>query len=361
MSEPQKFEPWMGRYVTEWGAELWKEHQRRQGLKRGDGSLLGGRTVARMTGLGRNRSYRLAAYIRENGPFEPRPGYQVGLERETPRHIDEPIEDLLDRCEDAFSRKSSKADKEVVVKVREQEPFGVLVLGDPHLGDDGCDIRLLRQHVELIQNTPGLYGACVGDWRNNWVGRLVEQYAHQSTTRGDTIRLMEWLMGSIEWAWVIMGNHDHWRDGAELWPFLLRECRHVASGQYDVKLRLETPGCDPIRIWCRHDFPGRSQFHPVHGAIKALWKHDYPADLYVQGHRHTHGCMSIERAGRRINLAVVGSYKREDSYARQLGYEPDDFGQAYMLVVNPWASGESRLFGTFDVETGVKLLGLMRE
>lgn len=361
----QRFESWMQPFLTEWGPELWDEYQRRQageGFNRhGSRSrVIGGAWTARQVGVGERRGKKLARYVMQHGPFPRHPGRQSGLERITPRKVDGPIEDLLDRCQDAYARKAARADKEVAVKVRESKPFGVLVLGDPHLGDDGCDIGMLREHVELIQNTPGLFGACVGDWRNNWVGRLVAEYAHSSTSRGDTIRLMEWLMSSVQWAWVIMGNHDHWNNGAELWAQLLKGCNHEASGQYDVKLRLETEGCEPIRIWCRHDFPGRSQFHPTHGAIKALWKTDYPADLYIQGHRHTHGSMSLERAGRMINLAVVGTYKREDNYARQLGYEPDESGQAYLVILDPWADGISRVFGTFDIRTGVEMLNVMR-
>ncbi len=366
MSTPRgdgTYQPWMQAYLDEYGGAFLDELERREM----DGAPnrhvdLGRGWVASLTGLGSNRAARLKSYVNANrDSLHRRPVMQSGLQRETPRHVDEPIEDLLDRCEDHFSRKWARRDREVVVTVRERSPFGVLVLGDPHLGDDGCDIRLLRQHVELIQSTPGMYGACVGDWRNNWVGRLVEQYAHQSTTRGDTIRLVEWLMSSVQWAWVIMGNHDHWNNGAELWSYLLRECRHEASGQYDVKLRLETPGQDPIRIWCRHDFKGSSMYHKVQGQLRAVRESDYPADVLIAGHRHTWEEHRTERAGRVITMAQVGSYKRADDYAAQLQFEPDDHGQAYLLILDPWASGMSRVYGTFDLGRGLDLLRMLRQ
>jgi len=358
----------MGPYLLDHGAELWATYQDRQAgrfqRRANRARTIGERTVGAVTGLGSRRSKRLARFIMEHGPppfdgSEPHP-VQAGLQRVTPEPEPEPIQDLLERREGAFRRKWDRRDREVVVKVRESKPFGVLVMGDPHLDADGCDIALLRRHVELTQSTPGLYGACVGDFTNNWVGRLVREYANQTSSREDAMRLLQWFLSSVDWAWLVMGNHDHWRDGAELWPLLLQRAQVAVSGAYDVKLRLEAEGCAPVRLWCRHAFKGHSMYHKVHGLLRAMRESDYPADVYLQGHHHSWGDMRGERAGRCWTVCQVGTYKRVDSYAASLGYEPDDHGQAYLLIIDPWASGLRRVFGTFDVDSGLELLAERR-
>jgi hypothetical protein len=362
MNEYIGHEKWMDEYIGNGTAgtlyDIYKERQSGGHPHR----TIGERTVREVTGLGQKRGSRLARYVMEEGAnlfgdFDP-----DGLQRVTPHNEDEPIEELLDRREGAFERKWRSRNQEVVVKVHETKPFGILVMGDAHIDSDGCDIGLLRKHVKIIQDTDGMYGAQVGDFHNNWVGRLVEQYAHQSSTRAEAIRLVEWYLSSVEWAWINLGNHcGQWRDGAELMPLLLRSANVAAVGKHDVKLRLEADGCEPIRIWSRHQFRGRSMYHKVQGLLRAIRENDYPADVYLQGHHHSFGDMRGERASGKVwTVCQVGTYKKADDYADQLGYEPDDNGQAYLLILNPWAQGISRVFGTFDIENGVRYLAHLR-
>src|SRR3546814_1021767 len=54
------------------------------------------------------------------------------------------------------------------------KPYGIIAFGDTHLDDDGANIPLLRQHLE-IASRPGVYGLNIGDSTNNWVGRSEER------------------------------------------------------------------------------------------------------------------------------------------------------------------------------------------
>jgi len=87
-------------------------------------------------------------------------------------------EELLASRRTAYARKRTavEARQLVPITVHLDGPVGIMHGGDPHLDDDGTDVALIERHVALVQATPGLLGANVGDYSNNWVGRLAHLY-----------------------------------------------------------------------------------------------------------------------------------------------------------------------------------------
>src|SRR5690606_30050158 len=92
----------------------------------------------------------------------------------------------------------------IPIRVREDKPIGILLFGDPHLDDDGTDINLVRHHVGLCGD--GIYGASIGDYQNNWVGRLTALYGRHGTTAIESWVLAEWFFASVPWLFLISGN-----------------------------------------------------------------------------------------------------------------------------------------------------------
>src|SRR5262245_62106485 len=82
--------------------------------------------------------------------------------------------ELLERRTQDFHRKARAAEARrlIPIKVTVDGPIGVALFGDPHVDDDGTDIAKLQRDVETINRTPGLFAGNVGDYRNNWIGRL---------------------------------------------------------------------------------------------------------------------------------------------------------------------------------------------
>lgn len=275
-----------------------------------------------------------------------------------------PVELIADRKRRYNRRRSTRVD-EAVVRLPVRGPFGLLLKGDPHVDDDGTDWNLLERHIELVRTIPSLYAFCVGDLQNNWVGRLARLYAHQSTTSAEAWALLEYYIDSMrgKWAGIVGGNHDHWSGDGDPLQWILKHAKMPAEGKHEVKIAFETlDGCEPIRLWGRHDFPGRSQWNKTHGQGKAALMRSYRADLYVSGHRHTWGTHSEPRDDGSVWHALqIGSYKFMDSYAEQLGFAETVGGAAMLCVCDPRRSGGGRVQVFEDVELGAQVLRLLRE
>lgn len=119
-------------------------------------------------------------------------------------------DELLKRRASQFARKhaAKEARQLMPVTVKTDGPIGVAHFGDPHIDDDGTDIAALQAHVALCNRTDGLFAACVGDYSNNWVGRLARLYGEQSVSAREAWVLVEWLIGATDWLYLVGGNHD---------------------------------------------------------------------------------------------------------------------------------------------------------
>lgn len=101
-----------------------------------------------------------------------------------------------------------KARRLIQVDIKIDGPIGIWHAGDPHCDDDGTDILSLEAHCDLVNKTPGMFAANVGDTTNNWVGRLAHLYGQQSTSAKQAWRLAEWFVTKVDWLYMLGGNHD---------------------------------------------------------------------------------------------------------------------------------------------------------
>lgn len=135
-----------------------------------------------------------------------------GFEIELPPSPDISAEELIARRIDDFNRvkEYEEGRKLIHVDVKMSGPIGILHFGDPHVDDDGCDWPMLKHHVELVDRTPGLFAANVGDTRNNWVGRLARLFGSQGTSAKHALILAKWFVAALkgQWLYMVGGNHD---------------------------------------------------------------------------------------------------------------------------------------------------------
>ena len=308
-------------------------------------------TDAEMQALGESQGWNIAAMAREvgrahSGAFE-RHARRVKSGRSAPSDApvliappspDLPIAELVAarKRRFEFKAKHEEARKLIPVQFAKREPIGILHFGDPHIDDDGTDIALLESHARLVRETPGLYGANVGDTTNNWVGRLAKLYAQQGTTASDGWRLAEWFIEEVrDWAYMVGGNHDAWSGAGDPMKWIAGQVGAFYQDS-EVRIALRFPGSAEVRVNCRHDFNGQSQWNPAHGPMKAalLGVRDH---LLIAGHKHmsAYGIVKDPDAGIACHAVLVASYKVFDRYAREKNLRDQALGPACLTVIDP--------------------------
>lgn len=272
------------------------------------------------------------------------------------------IDELLAFREAEFNRRrdAEEAIKLLPMQVRSDEPMGLVLFGDPHLDDSGCDIRQVRHDVETIRDTPGLYGACIGDVTNNWVGRLAGLYGAQGTTAAQAWMLAEWFVTSTSWLFMVAGNHDLWSGKGDPLKWFTRHAKtpYLAHG---VRIALRFPGGREVRINARHTHKGHSQYHGTHGALRKSLFGDRD-HVYVSGHIHESSYMLRPGPNCSIfhHLIQLGAYKRYDDFAQQIDAIDRNGFPSGTIVIRP-DQDERRLVTFFaDVAEAAEYLTWLR-
>ena len=248
------------------------------------------------------------------------------------------------------------------VAVTQSGPLALVWFGDPHLGNNGCNVPLLRRDVELVAKTPHTFGANLGDTVDNWGGTLTRLYAENDVSRQTERTLARWFLqeSGIRWAVWLEGNHCTM---SEAFSVYLRSinCSEVPMMNWRAKFSLEFPNGKSVRIDAAHDHKGHSIWNDLHGQERAAFM-DEPADLYIAGHRHSWGVKYKELGdGRVVTLARARGYKWIDDFAIRHGYAQQQCGASVVTVVNPDSKSPSGLITAFaDVEEGLGYLGWLR-
>ena len=297
----------------------------------------------------------------------------MGLEAAAAKPFDvEPLpselptaDELLARRSKQFARKKDAIDARslIPVTVKREGPVGIVHMGDPHVDDDGTDIDTLRRHVDVINKTDGLFGANVGDFSNNWVGRLARLYGEQTTSAGEAWVLVEWLIRSVRWLYLVGGNHDLWSGAGDPIQWMAKAAR-VNYEAHGMRLGLTFPNGRTIRVNARHDFAGRSMWNPAHGPAKAA-QMGWRDHVLVCGHMHVSGYNVLRdpSSGLISHALRVGSYKTFDRYAEEKGLPNQTFTVAPVTVIRPqFSDDDPRLVTVFlDPETGADFLTWLRK
>ena len=223
----------------------------------------------------------------------------------------------------------------IPVAVPDARPIGLLLVGDPHVDDDGCDIAQLEHDLTTVGKTPGFFAGHIGDLTNNWVGRLARLYAHQATTAAEAVRLTEWMLGLCPTLFLVGGNHDVWNAGMDVLTFIARQGTVAHTQAHGARLALNWGDGAQMRLHARHDFPGRSQYSSTHGMKRELlWGHrDH---ILVAGHTHVDEARcepSLE--GDAHWLFRVSGYKVLDDYANANRFRPQRLAPSVAVVLEP--------------------------
>lgn len=236
--------------------------------------------------------------------------------------------------------------EERVIHVNGDEPIGLGVMGDPHLDDDGCDLRLMCRWLDVWRELPRVQGINVGDTVNGWAGKLSRLYKNQSTTEVEAFERSAWFASACRWLAWVHGNHDHWGQNGLILRWILAHpnSRVKVVADHGARICMEWPSGEKFRIYVRHTFKGHSQWNPAHGLVKAALMPEYRADVYIDGHKHdwVEVCQP-RRDGTAFHAIRVRGFKRFDAYGDSLGFVDHPMNEACLLMVYPWIKGRGRV------------------
>jgi hypothetical protein len=242
-------------------------------------------------------------------------------------------------------------------------PFGVMHMGDPHVDDNGTDIAVLEQHVAVCNRTEALFAANVGDYANNWVGRLARLYGEQSVSAAEAWVLVEWLIRSTHWLYLIGGNHDLWAGSGDPVKWFARQANSLYE-HHGARLALRTPSGRAFRVNARHDFKGHSQWNTAHGPAKAA-QMGWRDHVLTCGHTHVSGYQLVKdpATGLISHALRVASYKTHDRYADEQGLPNQNIFVAPVTIFDArFADDDPRaVVVLFDPEEGADYLTWKRK
>lgn len=276
-----------------------------------------------------------------------------------------PTEEIIARRKREFGLKKAAEDARRLINVRIKidGPVALSHLGDPHVDDPGTDIIALERDLNTIKATKGMFGCNVGDNQNNWVGRLARLYSEQSTSAAEAWKLTEWLITSVDWLYLIDGNHDLWSGSGDplRWMTKSRKGVHESHG---ARINLIFPNGKQVRVNARHDFPGHSMWNTAHGPSKAA-QMGWRDHVLTCGHKHTSGyaLLKCPASGLISHALRVAGYKIFDRYAKELGLPNQNVSPASVTIIDPTREDDDpKLITTIhDVEEGAEFLTFKRK
>lgn len=269
-------------------------------------------------------------------------------------------EEIIDRKRRLFNKKkeAKEARKLIPIQIKLKGAIGIAHFGDPHVDDDGCDIETLEKHLALVNATEGLFAGNVGDFTNNWIGRLARLYAQQATTAKEAWVLAEWLLNACPWLYLVGGNHDAWSGAGDPLQWIAAQ----AGANYEpngARFELQFPNGRKIRLNVRHEFKGHSMWNTAHGVAKAaqIGMKDH---ILACGHKHVSGYQVVKDPGSGLvsHALQVASYKVCDRYAEEKGFHDQNIFNCPVTIIDPqYEDNDPRQVTTiFDPENAAKYL-----
>lgn len=298
---------------------------------------------------------------------------EMGLDcgREKPFEVEEvpsetaSVEEIVEKRRKEFKRKKRARDGKLLwpVKVNIDGPVCLVHLGDPHVDDPGCDWDQIDRHIRLINSHHAVFGCNVGDNHNNWgFGRLAKLWAGQSTTAKEAWQLVNYFVSSIEWLYLVDGNHDVWSGAGDPLDWITKRA-NSARDQWGVRIGMKFPNGKEIRVNCRHDFHGHSQWNTAHGPAKAA-QMGWRDHILTCGHKHTSGynILKCPATGLVSHAIRVAGFKVYDDFAQQLGLPNQNISPSVATVIDPSREDDDPGLVTVfhDTETAIDFCKFLR-
>lgn len=291
----------------------------------------------------------------DNPALPPSGGFSVS---ELPSR-DIPVDQYVDQLVQASDRRrENEAARYLIdVKIHDKKPIAIAHIGDLHLDSEATDWRAIKDVVDVIKTTDGMFCGSPGDIRDNWIGRLCVLKGSTPITDHMGWKLAEWLFAEIgnKFMYYSWGNHDDWCQENDPLEWIVRE-HAINIGDQDkhrTRLNLVFPNGREVRLHTRHRFMGHSQWDTAFGPAKEaqLGCRDH---ILVDGDQHISGYHPVKDPMSKIicHAIRVGTFKRlGDTFAKQKGFRDLDFSPIAITIIDPHAENETDLV---TVRWGIK-------
>lgn len=289
---------------------------------------------------------------------------QSPFTKETPVTEDLPVEEIIKFRNTQYDQKIKGRGSKILqnIDVNIDGPIGIAHFGDPHVDDDGTNLAQIMHYTTIINKTEGLFAGNLGDIQNNWVGRLSHLYGQQSTSAKESWRLSEYFVNSVEWLYLIAGNHDVWSGDGDPLDFLMRDHKGVYE-KWGARMNIRFPNGKEVRINARHTFKGNSIWNTAHGVSRAI-QTGWRDHLLTCGHTHVSGYQVLKdpSTGLISHGLQVASFKIIDNYADKLGLDDKNIFNCPVTIIDPqYEDYDNRLITViFNPEVGAEYLTYLR-
>lgn len=254
------------------------------------------------------------------------------------------------------------------------EPVGLLLWSDWHIGSSWCDYDQLREDVDYVadyrRGNPGaLRLAHLGDLVDNYRASGPHPTGLHETveTRTDKQRgLALWLAKQAgTWDAMLLGCHLAWNlthEGDDVLAPIAASLGAV-NGGYGLDMTI-TVGSQTYRGLIRHKPKGGGGMAP--GNAQRRLDNEYGpagdrADFISTSHQHTCHLESYEKAGRHVTFTRSGGYKGGDCFARAGAFTHDKSSDngVPLLVLHP-DRHDIQAFDGHHWKDGLRYLALLR-
>lgn len=214
-------------------------------------------------------------------------------------------------------------------------PIVLGLFGDPHLDNPGTDLDLFEEEISRLDPSQRIYGACVGDMFDNWVGQLQRLYKDAATPSA-AWTLFQYWMENHPFLFAISGNHDLWASGSADFLVEFMRGRGILFRRSGGRFFIDLGSGNPITVAMRHIWQGNSQYSEAHNLKRAATFGHTDDDVVVGGHFHKGECRThIRPSDQKISkLVSVSAFKRLDDYANDRGFMSADTPPVVWMVLD---------------------------
>jgi predicted MPP superfamily phosphohydrolase len=256
------------------------------------------------------------------------------------------VNDVLDLIEQAQAKlgKISSEQEEANITITTNNKYVALTfISDIHLENVNTDIRQLRDDIAIIRNTPDFYVGFGGDLIDNFmVGPhkegTVEAVIPPKQARVAAGKLFDYMKGRL--LWTILGCHDAWDANYadyNLPEHIARKLRIPYLGHGgDINLTLQKNGSKKnvtYNIHARHKYKGATSSNGTATCKRVLTEISPIFDIIAVSHNHFAEIKLENYLGKQRCFIRTGSYKKEDRYSKQLGYQSSEFNAMIPVVI----------------------------
>lgn len=257
---------------------------------------------------------------------------------------DEELFDHLIAWQDALNA-AFPQQQDVRVSIPTDQPIGLVLMSDWHIGGKGTDLRQIREDVRIIASHPRLYVGLGGDVIDNFI---LEKMAAAQRSSSATVEV-QWrgfrhvtrpLLDTHSLLWVSSGNHDQWTERVAGIDGILSALASVPCCYIGKSYTQEggyvdlTVGNETYTIWRKHRPSGMVSRFNINHFAKQMQRVELPREFDIAVTEHIHSPETTiwhYRRKKRV-VACLGSYKVDDPHARNWGFYNGGYGVAVVVL-----------------------------